>query len=328
MSGASSKDAPLPSAAKINADAAAWLRRRHFGEWAETDEAALNAWLAVSPAHRIGYWRLSAAWGRMDRLAAMQLPAPEQGSNAATALSPFWFRAATAFAAAAILVAGFGFWAFQPHEKTYSTTLGERKTIALADGSFIELNTNTVVRLAADADSRTVSLERGEAYFRIRHDAHRLFVVKAGDRRVTDVGTKFVVRRDGRDLEVAVVEGRARFDMPSAGSQVRSMSLAPGDVVVATANSTTLTRKPIRDLSSELGWRRGMLVFKHTTLAAAAAEFNRYNPEKIVVTDAAAARLTINGTFRTNDVAAFTDAAHAVFGLRVDIRNGEITISH
>jgi transmembrane sensor len=70
-----------------------------------------------------------------------------------------------------------------------------------------------------------------------------------------------------------------------------------------------------------------MIVFKHTTLAEAAAEFNRYNTKKVVIADGEAAKLTINGTFQTGDIAAFADAAHAVFGLHVISRGNSTVIS-
>ena len=97
---------------------------------------------------------------------------------------------------------------------------------------------------------------------------------------------------------------------------------------MATANSTTLTRKSDTGTVDELGWRRGMLVFKHTTLADAAAEFNRYNPEKIIVADAGC-RAADASTARSRPTMshAFTDAAHAVFGLRSISMTEEIVIS-
>ena len=151
------------------------------------------------------------------------------------------------------------------------------------------------------------------------------FVVNAAGHRVTDIGTKFKIRRDNGHIEVALLEGQARFD--SADKRERPLSMRPGDVVVATSHSTALMRRSPRDLADSLNWRRGMIVFKHTSLEDAAGEFNRYNAKKLVVEGSDTARLTINGTFQTNDVAAFTDAAHAVFGVRVEERNGETVIS-
>ena len=70
-----------------------------------------------------------------------------------------------------------------------------------------------------------------------------------------------------------------------------------------------------------------MLIFRHTALTDAAAEFNRYNRERIVIGDQAAARLTIDGTFPAKDVRGFAEVAQAVFGLRVERRDGETVIS-
>ena len=64
----------------------------------------------------------------------------------------------------------------------------------------------TVLRARVSAHERLVTLERGEAYFQIAHDPKHPFVVMAGDHRVTDLGTKFLVRRDNKTLEVAVTE--------------------------------------------------------------------------------------------------------------------------
>jgi transmembrane sensor len=173
-----------------------------------------------------------------------------------------------------------------------------------------------------------VSLVRGEAYFEIRHDAARPFVVLAGAQRLTDIGTKFLVRRDadGR-VAVSVMEGRVKLDAADRSTHASPTFLAAGDTVLATANKVSVTRKLPRELFAELGWRRGLLVFQHTTLDEAANTFNRYNAEKLIVADSKTAALQINGTFRATDVEAFTSAAQAVFGLRVENRGGEIVIS-
>ena len=79
-------------------------------------------------------------------------------------------------------------------------------------------------------------------------------------------------------------------------------------------------------IAGELGWRKGLLVFRYTPLVEAAAEFNRYNSQKLVVADPAVARLTIYGTFPVNDVAAFARVARNALGLRVEYHGDEIVI--
>ena len=103
--------------------------------------------------------------------------------------------------------------------------------------------------------------------------------------------------------------------------------LTAGEDVVATPNTIFVTKKPPHQISEQLGWRRGVLVFDHTTLADAAAEFNRYNDRKLVIADNAVANITIDGTFPTKDVEAFTDVVRHILRLHVESYEDEIAIS-
>jgi transmembrane sensor len=234
--------------------------------------------------------------------------------------------------AAALIVCGalgagsaFYFQPSQPRYTTYITAIGGHKTLALADGTRIELNTDTVVRLLDD-DNRKIWLDRGEAFFEVHHDAMHPFEVTVGDHKVTDIGTKFLIKHHSDDTEVALVEGSARFDDTKPG-EARSLTLTQGDVVVANAEAVSVSRKKPAVLTSELGWRHGVLIFEQISLFAVASELNRYNQKKLVIADAAAGGVKIGGTFRTDDVQAIANAAREVFGLQVEDRGSEIVIS-
>src|SRR6185312_7252115 len=99
-----------------------------------------------------------------------------------------------------------------------------------------------------------------EALFEVKHDARHPFTVIASDHKITDLGTKFVVRQSGSRVEVALIEGRAQFES-IGGSTPRSTELTSGEVAVATGNSMSVTRLPVKQVSDELAWRRGLLVF-------------------------------------------------------------------
>jgi transmembrane sensor len=234
--------------------------------------------------------------------------------------------AAGAAAAIVVLVVSLPSFFASQNQRSYATALGERKTVMLGDGSRIELNTNSTLRVVASASSRSAWLDKGEAYFEIVHNAGHPFVVTVGKRRVTDLGTKFVIRRDADQLSVSLVEGRARFDAMD-GTVLSPVFLKPGDTIEERNHSIVAIRRTAMELKDELGWRRGLLVFKHATLAAAAAEFNRYNSEKIVIADAASARSSIGGTFQSNNVAVFAGAVRELLGLHVENRGGETVIS-
>ena len=311
---------------EIQDAAANWIELCESGEWSAEKQDALEAWLSESPAHRVAYLRASDVWKRANRLRALSHPASD-GAVPSRPVLPVFLK----FAAAAVVAVVLGFGALQlvskPGEHTYSTAIGGHKTISFADGTRIELNTNSVVRTRMPTESRTVWLDKGEAYFQVKHDAAHPFVVMIDGRRITDLGTKFVVRRASGQTEVAVLQGSVRFDASDIHSAAHSAMLLEGDVALASTDSMSITKEPLSELARTLSWRNGVVVFNHTTLADAAIEFNRYNVKKIVISDPAAARLAIDGTFPTNNVEAFIDAAQRVFKLHVENRGGEFLIS-
>jgi transmembrane sensor len=316
----------VTNAREIDARAAYWIQRREFWEWTETDQIQFDEWLGKSLAHQVAYVRLTLGWNRTERLAALRPSRDEQILSPTRPPRMLAFSATAGLVIAAVLSVGAFLLFSGPTTQTYATAVGGHQTVRLADGSQVELNTNTILSVRIGEHKREISLDRGEAYFKVLHDARRPFVVMAGDRRITDLGTAFSVRRDMGRLEVAVMEGRVRFDASGDG-ELKPATLSEGDVAVATRNSLSVTKKSSQKLVSELSWRRGLLVFEHATLADAAAEFNRYNREKLVIAGPAAARRTIGATFRINDIRAFARVAQEVFGLRVDVRGDEIVIS-
>jgi transmembrane sensor len=316
------------SADEIHARAVDWLLAREDADaWSEQDQARLDSWLNESSAHLLAYWRAKSGWRRTDVLAAMR---PFRPQNATTTQERWtrWRLSIVAASIIAVVIAGaiVTYWN-TPRYQTYATAVGGRETLMLGDGSEVELNTDTVVRVPKGAGHRQIILDKGEAYFQIKHDAQNPFVVETGDGRVVDLGTEFVVRQRPNDTQVALIEGSARYEGAASGGVRRSVILAPGDVVLATADSVSLAKKPASDLQMALGWRQGKLIFRHATLTDAVAEFNRYNDEKLVIGDASIADLEIRGTFRTADVALFATMTKQALGLQALRRGNEIIIT-
>lgn len=305
--------------------AADWLWRQQSGEWSAADQATFEEWLAHSRYHLVAYWRLKAAWERAERLAALR-PACMRPGNTATTNGPWRKPGMTAAALLLAAVALAGTFRWSSHEDRYETMVGQRETIRLADGSQIELNTNSAISVAVGMLSRKVELLKGEAYFKIHHDEARPFTVLAAGHRITDLGTEFSVRTAGDRLEVTLVQGRARLEAVGDAVQHHATDLTPGEFAVATAESISVSKLPQRTLGSALAWRQGKLVFSHVTLAEAVAEFNRYNRSKLSV-DTSAADFKVSGTFDAGSVGPFTEMAKLAFGLRVQQRNHTIILS-
>ena len=183
----------LDSASNIDAQAMDFILKRNLDDWTAEDQAEFDTWLSQSLAHKTAYWRLNSIWRRADRLTALRPLAPQT-----TPALPGSSRRTTILKAAAALVlfAGAGgivsFLLSGPRTQTYATPVGGHKSIELADGSRIELNTDTVLRARVDAQRRFVELVQGEALFHVKHDAAHPFTVIAAQHRITDLGTSFV----------------------------------------------------------------------------------------------------------------------------------------
>lgn len=314
----------------IEEQAAQWLAREDRG-LSETEQAAFEAWLAEETAHRVGYLRLKAVWRRADRLAELgQAQIVARVASRAFDAGAAWRAIAATLLVACLGVGGYYlYWRTATVENVaavYVTQLGRSRMVHLADGTNIQLNTNTRLKQTMTSTARVVTLEQGEAYFDVAKDPRRPFVVYANGRRITDIGTKFSVRREGDGIEVLIAEGRVRVDMPNARGGSHPVEAGAGSIIVARADGTLVALKSQRDIADRLSWRQGMLVFDRETLGTAAAEFNRYNNKHIIVVGAAR-DLRIGGRFRPDNAEGFASLIKEGFGLKIEDTGTEIIVS-
>lgn len=323
MSGAGHETWKVRSSNDVEMEAADWLvRQRDWRNWGEADQAELDNWFDESTAHQVAFIRLEALMGRTERLRALKpIERPARKS-----LSPLF---GVAIVLSIIAVVGFSasYFLSQPDYANYQTAVGDRETLSLGEGSQIELNTDTALRLSRHGERRSAWLDKGEAYFQIKHDASHPFVVVAGNNRITDLGTKFVVRRFPNELEVTLLEGRARLDASRDDKAMSTAELRPGDVATVRNGTISITKRTGQQLADTVGWRHGVLMFRNVSLAEAASELNRYNRTQIIINDPAVAQLKIYGAFTATDISAFADASQAYFKLRVKNDDGRIAIS-
>jgi len=299
----------MSNAEQIEGVAADWLARRDSGNWTELEQQSLDAWLQVSSAHRIAFLRLNSAWRRADCLS--QCPETTPVRRAWERFSPRRIAAGLALVSAAALFSVFYLSPAPP--QNYATAIGERRTLALSDGSRLTLNTGTRVRTEIDAGARRVWMDVGEAYFDIAHDAAHPFVVEAGASRITVLGNM---------VKVAVVEGKVR--VTQAGQQA---VLLANDTALADARLITTSRQSPVHLEHLLSWREGRLVIDQLTLAQAAHEFNRYNRRQLVIADPALSGMVVGGSFAPENIDGFARLLQQGLGLRVESRDDKIIIS-
>jgi transmembrane sensor len=307
--------------------AAGWvIDRGDAANWAPARQAELDAWLAQAVAHRVAYVRIAASWRRTDRLAALRRPMRARIVRDIPQ-KLIWARIAAVLGLVVVTGVFAANYFVQPKSQLIETPKGGQERLTLADGSQIELNTDSAVRIDLNNRGRTVELVRGEAYYQIKHDAAHPFVVKAGGRKIVDLGTKFTVRSTAKSLEIALLEGSIRLEGTADRPQSRAITLSPGDIAVAAAGKVSVSRMSNRRMADRLAWQRGMIVFHNTTLADVAAEFNRYGGPQLALANADIAGLTVNGRFRTTGAEDFAANAHEIFGLRVEHQGETIVLA-
>jgi transmembrane sensor len=312
---------------EVEEEAARWLARRDEADWSIDDEARLDAWLDRDPMHKVVYWELEHTWRSADALKA---------TPSSTRFRPWhaWTGAGLAAAACAAwliaspdLIQSGASSVRMMSARSFQTELGGRQTVPLADGSRLELDTTTRLKAAVSKARREVWLEEGRAFFDIAHDPAHPFVIHAGQRDITVLGTRFSVRRTGDRVEVAVLDGRVRVEPTDKQPSAPPALATRGDVVVSEGARTTLALNSPNQVSENLAWREGMVTFDHDTLVSAAGEFNRYNRKQIVIEGASAAGMQISGRFKVDEIDAFARIMRDAYGLKVTDDGEQIKIS-
>jgi transmembrane sensor len=319
----------MSKAGHIESEAADWLVRRESDGWSGEDQDALDRWLDEGFANKAAFWRLEEGWNRADRIAALG-PAQQSGGfrrNSGRLVKPLALAASLALVTlVGVIQLGFLGDPAGPRGQQITTGVGGHKVVQLSDGSSIELNTASVVTAAVTDESREVWLEKGEAFFDVRHSEAFPFIVHAGAKTVTVLGTRFSVRRDGERVTVAVLQGKVRVTEAAATDRSSATVIPAGSMAVTEANATLVTEDAPVAVQAELAWREGQLVFRNDTLAEAAAEFNRYNERKLVVTGEAA-NLKIGGSFKSSNVDGFSRLLRDAYGLNVEATANRVTVT-
>lgn len=314
----------LPESDRIDQEASEWIARLNADDVSDVERKQFAAWRDAHPMHARSYDELMGTWQAFTAAGSLvRAVSFGHSMNAATVPRSFQWRWV---AAAAVLILGISlYWytADRVPEQVLQTAIGERASISLSDGSTLELNSNTLARVSYSRRTRTIHLDRGEAYFKVKHDTERPFWVMSGGSWVRAVGTEFDVYLRTRDLRVTVSEGAVKVgtapvSVISAGQQV---DIGTSAAVMRELSATDLTRSA--------AWRTGTLYFENQPLGEVIDELSRYTSARMIVTDDTLRLLPVGGTFQANAQGAELLLSMLQDGLGVRLRRdkGSIYIS-
>lgn len=209
--------------------------------------------------------------------------------------------------------------------QSIETAVGERSTFVLEDGSSVELNTATQLRVLFSENAREIILIKGQALFDVAPNTERPFVVFAADRKITALGTEFEVRLDREDVAVTLLEGKVEVAEISMGSNdssvepLRVIELEPGQRI-----SGDMVERQVVDvdaLSRALSWRQGRLDFEDERLSDVIYEINRYSIHEVRLSDPSLGELRVSGSFKAGSVEGFASALTNIYPLDSNVRS-------
>jgi transmembrane sensor len=229
-----------------------------------------------------------------------------------------WMTQAEVLAAAAAIILVAGVAVFDDLRETlrggapvtYSTTVGQRDSVRLEDGSLVLLGPASRVAVRG----REVDLT-GEAFFRVVHDDTQPFIVRAGESVIRDIGTEFAVHTDDATAAVRVVVQEGSVAL-SRGAD--SVMLQQGDVGrVAGGRVEALAGGAAPE---DFAWMRGELVFRDTPISTVMADLRRWYGVEVRVADTALLQRRFTGTFTTEPRERVLDVIAMALPARVERR--------
>jgi len=171
----------------------------------------------------------------------------------------------------------------------------------LPDSSEVYLGPGSRLRFPAQFAGRTRELSlQGEAFFQVKHNALKPFMIHTGEILTQVLGTSFKVQAfEGQRLVVAVATGKVGVSRHTAKLSETLALLTPGHTV--TWNSKTGEAvEGTTDISGLQQWTSGDMVFEEQTMAEIALELQRRYAVQLDFADKSIADHQVSGTFPAN----------------------------
>ncbi|HRE79732.1 MAG TPA: FecR domain-containing protein [Opitutaceae bacterium] len=237
---------------------------------------------------------------------------------------------ATAVVACGVFLAGVTYW-WTP--SAASTAIAAATIVidgppqqVLSDGSKIDLKDQVSFSVDYAPDVRRIRLHKGTAYFQVKKDPRRPFIVEVDGLQVRAVGTAFSVQSNATGVQVFVTEGRvevaagatqATHTIPppalvDAGQRVAVPSLDSG----SPRSAFVVESLPTQQLKEQIAWRAPRLKFTGTPLAEAVVMFNQHNHRQLVIADPSLQDAQISGILRADNVNSLLELLRVHFNVR------------
>ena len=303
----------------------------------------LRTWLEEDPLNKSELFEVASLWDKLDELNRLSELFPNT-TKQNTSYKKYLYAAASL-----VIVSFVSFYItfFMSNEVVKSTQLvnlntsfqtgiGQSQTFALADGSELTLNTNSIANINFTKSRRVIDLQQGEIHINVAHDKSRPLDVIVDNNRFQAVGTAFSVQRKKNEIELIVTDGKVKLEKintaaePSLSAKSQIVSKGEATDVALKGEAPVLVKKiNNEDLIAKLSWRKGKLIFRGEPIEQVMAEIERYTSMSIrLEEDDKLKSVRVAGVFKTGDVAGLLSALNENFGINYkSLDDGAILLS-
>jgi len=312
--------------AQLQIEAQQWLVRLTSGHATTSDATDFRHWCARSEAHAQAFTQARQVWQALGP-AAQQL---EHTRTPATSSSPHepgavarrrfgrrtFLTGAVAASAAFVLLRPSLFGEITGLMADYHTSVGEQRSVMLANDVLLELNTQTRInRRVFDDGSQGIELLGGEIEVRTQVP----FRMRAGAGWISSDSGRFVVRATGPEVLVTCVGGHLNLD-----HRGRSLRLASDQQLSYGERKHSPPR--MVDTAVVTAWRQRLLIFDGETLAHVIDELNRYRTGVILLMNHDLGQRRVQARFRLEQLSDVAALIRDAYGAQVTELPGGVVL--
>lgn len=292
-----------------------WLMELQSGDTTDSTWQALQQWRSQHPDHERAWQHIEAINSKLRSVGAVSSIA-----HAALTQPRSAKRRETIKALSVLLFAGGTTW--MVHDQTpwrewladERTGVGERRTIRLADGTTVDLNTDSAISVHFGASERRVRLISGEILVSTGKEngyTSLPFVVETAHGELRPLGTRFLVRHQGSASHVDVFEGAVMI-CPSDGiGSMRTLHANEGARFTRGAIG-----EPVQTNDAHIAWTDGMLVASGMSLSDFLFELGRHRPGYLSC-DPSIAELRVSGSYPLVDTDRILDILRSTLPIEI-----------
>lgn len=295
-----------------------WLVELHADDATDINRQALQQWLGQHPDHERAWQRIEAVNDQLlGRLRSTASPTASALAHATLVPRRSIKRRDAMKTLAVLLFVGGTAWVAE--DKTpwrewmadERTAVGERRTIALPDGTTVALNTDSAINVRFTATERRMRLVGGEILVTTGQDSvGRPFTVETAQGELQPLGTRFAVRQQPDASRVDVFEGAVVIRPHREGL---THTLRAGEQASFTR---TAIGEPMAANDGDTAWTDGMLIASGMRLQDFLAELDRHRPGRLSC-DPAITDLRVSGTYPLADTDRILDTLRTTLPVEV-----------